>query len=75
MGDLVPVGRTLMLLGVLLVVVGAVLTFAPQVPLLGKLPGDIRIERPGLRFYFPVTTCVVLSLGLSLLLSLIAKIR
>ncbi len=64
-----------MLLGVLLVVVGAVLTFAPQVPLLGKLPGDIRIERPGLRFYFPVTTCVVLSLGLSLLLSLIAKIR
>ncbi len=75
MGDWVPLGRAFLLVGVLLLVVGALLTFAPQLPLLGKLPGDIRIERSGLRFYFPITTCVVLSLVFSLILSLVSKLR
>lgn len=68
-------GRTLVILGILLALVGAILWFAPSVPLLGRLPGDIRIERPGFRFYFPLTTCLLISVVLSLVLGLISRMR
>jgi hypothetical protein len=68
-------GRALVVLGALLVVVGVLLQLAPQLPWLGRLPGDIRIERPGLRFYFPITTCVLLSLLISLALHLFSRLR
>ncbi len=64
-----------MILGVLLAVVGALLAFGPQLPLLGKLPGDLRIERPGLRVYFPITTCLLLSVAVSLILSFFSRLR
>ncbi len=69
------VGRTLMLLGVLLALVGVLLWLAPSVPVLGRLPGDIRIERPGFRLYLPLTTSLLLSIVLSLLLSLLSRMR
>lgn len=68
-------GRMLMLAGVLMLVVGALLSFAPQIPLLGKLPGDVHIDRPGLRITFPITTCLLLSAVLTLLLNLLARLR
>jgi hypothetical protein len=68
-------GKLLVLLGVLLVAVGLLVQFAPQIPLLGKLPGDLRIERAGFRFYFPITTCVLLSVVLTLLLRLFSGPR
>jgi hypothetical protein len=43
------------------------LTFAGKIPLLGKLPGDIRIERENFSFFFPLGTCLLLSLLVSLL--------
>ena len=55
--------------------VGLLLWVSPQIPLLGKLPGDLRIERPGFRLYFPITTCVLLSLVLSLLAGLVSRLR
>ena len=64
-----------MILGVLLVVVGAALAFGPQLPLLGRLPGDLRIERPGLRVYFPITTCLLLSVVVSLIVSFFSRLR
>ncbi len=67
--------RALVILGVTLLVVGALLHWVPGVPLLGKLPGDLRIERPGFRFYLPITSCVVVSVALSGLLSLLARLR
>lgn len=69
------IGRTLMLAGALLVVVGLVVHFAPEVPWLGKLPGDLRIERGGVRIYVPITTCLLLSVALSALLTLLGKLR
>ena len=54
-------GRSLVILGVVFALVGCVLWLAPQVPFLGKLPGDIRIERPGVRFYFPLASCLLVS--------------
>ena len=68
-------GRSLVILGVVFALVGFVLWLSPQVPWLGKLPGDLRIERPGFTLYFPITTCVVLSLVLTLLLQLWSRLR
>lgn len=61
-------GRVLVIFGLLLVVIGALLIFAPKIPLLGRLPGDIVIRRENFTFYFPVATCILLSILLTILL-------
>ena len=58
-------GWVLIVVGVLITVIGLVWLFAPSIPWLGKLPGDIVIERENFSFYFPVTTCILLSLLLT----------
>ena len=59
--------RNLIVLGVLLVVVGLALLLVPKIPGLGKLPGDIVIKRENFTFYFPLGTCILLSVILSLI--------
>ena len=51
--------------GLVIVGIGVVWLLAPSIPWLGKLPGDIRIERENVRFYFPFVTCILISLLLS----------
>ena len=58
-------GWALVVVDALTVVIGLVWIAAPSIPWLGKLPGDIEIERENFRFYFPLATCVVLSLLLT----------
>ena len=70
-----PLSRILVVGGILLVTLGAILHFAPSVPLLGKLPGDIRVERPGFRFYFPITSSLLFSALVSGLFWIFSKIR
>ncbi len=67
------IGKFLVILGGVLVVAGLVLWtgFAPK--WLGRLPGDIRIERGHSAFYFPIVTCIILSILLSLLLSIFRR--
>ena len=60
-------GRILMLMGAALLILGALLSFGPRVPWLGRLPGDIVIERDNFRFYFPIATSIVISIILTLL--------
>lgn len=60
-------GKLLIFLGLTLAAAGLLLTFAGKIPLIGKLPGDLRIERENFTFYFPLGTCLLLSLLLSLL--------
>ena len=67
-------GKILILIGLVLVIVGSILAFAPNIPL-GRLPGDIRIERENFSFYFPITTCILISLLLMLFGYLWNKIR
>ncbi len=62
------IARSLVVAGVLLAVLGLALYAGPSIPLLGKLPGDIRIERDGVRIFVPITSCLVLSALLSALL-------
>jgi hypothetical protein len=62
-------GRFLIVAGVLLVVAGLVVTYAGKVPIrLGRLPGDIAFHRRNTSFYFPITTCILVSLVLSLVM-------
>ncbi|QDT42869.1 hypothetical protein Pan241w_29640 [Gimesia alba] len=55
----------LIFVGILIVGVGVVWLLAPSIPWLGKLPGDVLIERENFRLYFPLTTCILLSLLLT----------
>ncbi len=66
-------GKALIVIGALLVLVGALFWAGDRIPLLGKLPGDIRIEGEKVTFYFPLTTCILLSLVLTLLLNLLGR--
>jgi hypothetical protein len=68
-------GLVLLVLGLVIAGVGLVWIFAPSVPWLGRLPGDIRVERANFRFYFPLVTCLLLSLLLSLALWVIRALR
>jgi len=66
-------GRVLIIFGILLVLVGLILTTGIKIPYIGKLPGDIYIKRPNFAFYFPLTTCILLSIILSLVFWLLGK--
>ncbi|MEE8449103.1 MAG: DUF2905 domain-containing protein [Thermodesulfobacteriota bacterium] len=46
---------------------GLILTWAPEIPWLGRLPGDIVLRRRNIRFYFPLTTSILLSVVLTLI--------
>ena len=66
-------GKTLILLGAVLIVLGAVFLLAPKIPFLGKLPGDIHLKGKNWSFSFPVVTCIVISIVLTLLLNLFSR--
>ena len=58
-------------LGLVVAAAGTIWLLAPHVPWWGRLPGDIAVERPNFRFYFPVVTCIALSLLLTGILWLV----
>lgn len=64
-------GRSILYAGIVLLGVGALFILAGKIPFLGRLPGDIRIEKEHFRFYFPLTTSILVSLLLSLILWLL----
>lgn len=69
------IGKWLLLAGGLIMLAGVVfLLFGDKLGWIGNLPGDIRMERENFRFYFPLTTMILLSILLSLLFTLIARV-
>jgi hypothetical protein len=76
MDPLRELGRTLLILGGMLALVGALLFFGARMPFrLGRLPGDIVHRGEHTTFYFPIVTCLLLSISLSLLFWLIGHFR
>lgn len=71
--DLPGFGRVLMIAGGVLVAVGLLLTLVGKAPFLGRLPGDIVYRKGSFAFYFPIVTCIVLSLLVTLLFSLFRR--
>ncbi len=69
------IGKILIIVGIILVIAGVIIYFAGnRLNWIGHLPGDIRIEKENVRFYFPVTTMIILSIAVSLIIWLIRKI-
>ena len=62
-------------LGMVLIAMGLVLVFAGKIPWVGRLPGDIYIKKGNFSFYLPLATCILLSIGLSLILLFIGRRR
>ena len=67
-------GRYLIVAGLILVVIGTLMTFGAM-HWLGRLPGDVRVERPGFKLFIPITTCILLSILISVVLYLVSKMR
>ncbi|HSR73378.1 MAG TPA: DUF2905 domain-containing protein [Sulfurovum sp.] len=68
------IGKTLIFIGVVVIILGAVLLFSDRLPFnLGKLPGDISIKKENFSFYFPITTSILISIVLSLLFYLLSR--
>lgn len=66
-------GKSLIALGLVIVLIGVVFTFAGKIPWLGRLPGDISIRRNNFTFYFPLASSIIVSVILSFILWLLRK--
>lgn len=67
--------KGLIIIGLICVVAGLILLVAGRYLPLGRLPGDIVVEKNGFRFYFPIVTCIVLSVAASLVMYLVRLFR
>ncbi|MFZ5920069.1 MAG: DUF2905 domain-containing protein [Chloroflexota bacterium] len=71
---MISLAKTLVLIGIVLILVGGAVYLLSRFNLpLGRLPGDIRIERDGFTFYFPLTSAILISLVLTILLNVIVR--
>jgi hypothetical protein len=70
MGEL---GKFIIAIGIVLVIVGVIITMAGKVPAIGKLPGDIFIKKENFSFYFPLTSCILLSIIIGVIMYWIGK--
>lgn len=71
MGEL---GKTLVLVGAVIAALGLILMAAGRIPYLGELPGDVRWTGDNWSVYVPLTTCIILSVVLTLLLNLLVRL-
>jgi hypothetical protein len=76
MEPLRELGKLLLVFGALLLAAGVLLVFGARLPFrLGRLPGDIAYHGRNTTFYFPIVTCLVLSVALTLILWLLSYLR
>lgn len=75
--DTQALGRALIAVGIVIAIVGVAIYFGGKTGFfgLGKLPGDVRIERENMRVYFPITTSILISVVLTLILLLLSRLR
>jgi ribose/xylose/arabinose/galactoside ABC-type transport system permease subunit len=68
-------GKLLIVLGTVLIAAGIIINYSDKIPFVGKLPGDISIERENFKFYFPITTSILLSVIVSVIFWLINRYK
>ena len=66
-------GKMLIFLGLIITVIGLVMVFGSKIPWIGKLPGDITVKKDNFQIYFPLATCVIISILLTLLFNIFKK--
>ena len=67
------IGKMLLILGIIFSLVGLIFIFGSKVPFLGRLPEDIFIKKGNITFFFPVVTCILISIIVTLILSLFRR--
>lgn len=73
MSELSAFGKILIGLGILMIIIGGLFAIGGKIPFIGRLPGDITIQKKSFSFYFPITTCIVISIVFSLILWLLRR--
>lgn len=73
MFELNPLGKILILFGIILILIGGVILLAGRIPWIGRLPGDIFIQRKNFSFYFPIATSIIISIILTLIFTLLNR--
>jgi len=73
MFELNPLGKILIFFGVILILIGGVILLAGRIPWIGRLPGDIFIQRKNFSFYFPIATSIIISIILTLIFTLLKR--
>ena len=69
-----PAGKYIIFIGVAIVIIGIIIYFfSDKLQWIGRLPGDIRVEKENFRFYFPVTTMILLSILLTVILQVLRR--
>ncbi|MBM2839010.1 MAG: hypothetical protein HW415_1635, partial [Deltaproteobacteria bacterium] len=65
--------KSLIVIGLLLIVIGVAIAFGPRIPFIGKLPGDIYIKKDSFTFYFPLASSILISVTITLIMYLFRK--
>jgi hypothetical protein len=73
MTDFTSFGRLILLVGLAIAVVGLIIMAAGRVPFLGRLPGDVFIQHGNGSFYFPIVTCILISVIATIVLNLLPR--
>ncbi|WP_312521787.1 DUF2905 domain-containing protein [Anaerospora sp.] len=73
MGGFESLGKLLMAAGILLLVIGAILSFGEKFLPFGRLPGDLFVEKENFTFYFPVVTSLIVSVILTIVLNVLFR--
>ena len=68
-------GKLLIIVGIVCILLGLFITYSNKLPFLGKLPGDISVDRGNFKIYFPLTTSIIISIIISLLLFLYHRLK
>jgi hypothetical protein len=66
-------GKMLIVMGIFLVIIGILMNTGMKIPWIGRLPGDIAVQRENFSFYFPLTSCIIISIILTLVLYLFRR--
>lgn len=70
---MIDIGKLLITIGIITVLLGIVLSVFGKIPFLGKLPGDILIQKPGFTFYAPIATGILISIILTILINIFTR--
>ena len=67
------IGKIMILFGIIIICIGALMLVIDKIPYLGKLPGDIYIKKEKFSFFFPITTCIIISIILTIIFNLLTR--
>jgi hypothetical protein len=73
MSGFAAMGKMLIVMGIFLVIIGILMNTGMKIPWIGRLPGDISVQRENFSFYFPLTSCIIISIILTLLFYLFRR--